>query len=346
MIVVMSPGATLKEIGAVIQAVEAEGLKAQMSKQEAQSTVGILGEPADTLGPRLEKMPGVERVVSVVHSFKISSRAYRPEDTRVRVGQITIGEGTFTVMAGPCAVESAEQVMRTARHVAAAGAAVLRGGAFKPRTSPYSFQGLGEEGLKHLQAASRETGLSVVTEAMGPGEVELVVRYADILQIGARNMQNFRLLEAAGRQPKPVLLKRGLSSTVEELLLAAEYVMACGNPNVILCERGIRTFEKFTRNTLDISAVPVIKRLSHLPVIVDPSHAAGVREYVAPLARAAVAVGADGVIIEAHPEPEKALCDGKQSLTLDDFDGLMRDLRVLARDMGKAWQSCEARRGG
>jgi 3-deoxy-7-phosphoheptulonate synthase len=338
MIVVMNHGATLKEIGAVIKAIEAEGLKAQVSKTDGQSTVGIIGKPREDLSRKLEQMPGVERAIPVHYPFKLASRAFHPADTKIRVGRAVIGEGNFTVMAGPCAVESAEQVMKTARHVAGNGGSVLRGGAFKPRTSPYSFQGLGEEGLKYLKAASEETGLAIVTEAMGPDEIELVGRYADIIQIGARNVQNFRLLDKAGRQDKPVLLKRGMMSTIEEYLQAAEYIMSCGNPNVILCERGIRTFEKYTRNTLDISAIPVIKRLSHLPVIVDPSHACGVREYVAPLSRASVAVGADGIIIETHPEPEKAMSDGKQSLTFDQFTALMKEIEALSRDMGKELQ--------
>jgi 3-deoxy-7-phosphoheptulonate synthase len=335
MIIVMMPTATLKDIGNVIKTIEAEGFKAQVTKSEGITTIGIVGETRGLKEEQFLSIAGVDRVIQVSQPFKMASRAFKPADTIVNVGKIRIGEGTFTAMAGPCAVESKEQVMRAAQEVKQAGAAVLRGGAFKPRTSPYAFQGLGEEGLKILAEARSATGLAVVTEVMAPAELDVVHRYADILQIGARNMQNFRLLEACGKQEKPVLLKRGLSSTIEELLLSAEYIMHFGNPNVIVCERGIRTFEKAYRNTLDIAAVAVIKKLSHLPVIIDPSHAAGIREFVAPLAKAAVAVGADGVIIETHPEPDKALCDGAQSLKLDEFSKLMDQIRPLVRDVGK-----------
>jgi 3-deoxy-7-phosphoheptulonate synthase len=253
----------------------------------------------------------------------------------VKVGEhVRIGGGTFTVMAGPCAVESLEQTLECAIRVAKSGAGVLRGGAFKPRTSPYAFQGLGRQGLEILAEARKQTGLPVITEVMTVEDVPLVAEFADILQIGARNSQTFNLLDAAGRQPKPVLLKRGLSGTIEELLLSAEYILSRGNPNVILCERGIRTYEKATRNTLDISAVPVLKSLSHLPVVIDPSHATGLRHLVAPLAKAAVAVGADGVLIEVHPHPEKALCDGPQSLTPDMFDTLFHELKPIAKAVG------------
>ncbi|MBI4564910.1 MAG: 3-deoxy-7-phosphoheptulonate synthase [Planctomycetes bacterium] len=262
-------------------------------------------------------------------------RERKPADTVVRVNGIAIGEGTFTVMAGPCAVESLEQTLETARRVKKAGAHLLRGGAFKPRTSPYSFQGLGSKGLEILTRAKKETGLAIVTEVMSAEDVPMVALVADILQIGARNMQNFNLLDACGRQSKPVLLKRGLMSTIEELLLSAEYILSRGNPHVILCERGVRTFEKYTRNTLDLSIVPVVKKLSHLPIIVDPSHAAGIRDYVPALSRASVAVGADGLLVEVHPRPERAKCDGSQSLTPDGFDRLMKTLRPIARAVGK-----------
>jgi 3-deoxy-7-phosphoheptulonate synthase len=333
MIVEMNQDATADQIGEISKSIEAEGFRAQVMRVNGHSNIGIIGKPQEEMARKLEKIPGVKQVIPEHEPF--TSRAFRAEDTIIRVKKAVIGEGTFTIMAGPCAVETADQVMKAARHVVAQGGTVLRGGAFKPRTSPYSFQGLGEEGLKYLKAAGDETGLAIVTEAMGPAEVELVARYADIVQIGSRNVQNFRLLEAAGRQDKPVLLKRGMMSTIDEYLQAAEYIMSCGNPNVILCERGIRTFEKQTRNTLDISAVPVIKKLSHLPVIIDPSHATGVREYVSPLARAAVAVGADGILVEVHPDPDQALCDGDQSLKLDEFTTLVRQIKGLAREMGK-----------
>jgi 3-deoxy-7-phosphoheptulonate synthase len=335
----MLPSATLAEIGGAIKAVEAQGFKAHTAKMEGCTAIGIVGE-TQQLGPEIfQALPGVDRVMPVAQPYKMAGRAFKPSDTIVRVGHIRIGEGTFTAMAGPCAVESREQVFAAAAAVKKAGASVLRGGAFKPRTSPYAFQGLGEEGLKILAEAREATGLAVITEVMSPTEVDLVNRYADILQIGARNVQNFRLLEACGKQDKPVLLKRGMMTTIEELLLSAEYIMSCGNPNVLLCERGIRTFERAYRNTLDITAVPVIKKLSHLPIVIDPSHAAGIRELVAPLARAAVAVGADGMLVETHPQPDQALCDGAQSLTLEQFAALMDQIRPLVRDMGKTLAS-------
>ena len=282
-----------------------------------------------------QTLPGVEKVIPVLKPYKLASRDFQKKDTVVKVGSdVRVGGGTFTVMAGPCAVETSEQTLECARRVSKSGARVLRGGAFKPRTSPYAFQGLGREGLEILASARKETGLPVITEVMTVEDVPLVAEFADILQIGARNSQNFNLLDACGRQPKPVLLKRGLSGTIEELLLSAEYILSRGNPNVILCERGIRTYEKATRNTLDISAVPVLKSLSHLPVVIDPSHATGLRHLVAPLSKAAVAVGADGVLIEVHPHPEKALCDGPQSLTPEMFDALIHELRPIAKAVG------------
>jgi len=335
MIIVMRAGATDKEVQGVVGVIRELGNQEHVSRGKETTIIGMIGEERGIEEARFAGLPGVVQVLRVLTPFKLASRQYHPEDTIVKVGRRRIGEGTFTVMAGPCAVESQEQLLKTACEVKKGGAAVLRGGVFKPRTSPYAFQGLGIEGLRFFDKARKETGLAVVTEVMSVTEAAIVGRYADILQIGARNMQNFRLLEAVGRQEKPVLLKRGLSSTIEEFLLAAEYIIKCGNPNVLMCERGIRTFEKYTRNTLDLGAVAAIKKLSHLPVVVDPSHATGVRDYVIPMARAAIAAGADGVIIEVHPEPDKALCDGPQSLTFRQFDQMMKEIVPLAKVMGK-----------
>jgi 3-deoxy-7-phosphoheptulonate synthase len=335
MIIVMKPGAHEREVGAVLRQVESLGGKGHLSNGQKTSIIRVAGDDRRLDPGAFLALRGVERVIPVLHPFRLASREVQPRDTIVRVDGITIGGGTFTVMAGPCAVESLEQTLEAARRVKKAGARLLRGGAFKPRTSPYSFQGLGPKGLEILSRAKAETGLAIVTEVISAEDVSLVAEHADILQIGARNMQNFNLLDACGRQKRPVLLKRGLMSTVEELLLSAEYILSRGNRQVILCERGVRTFEKYTRNTLDISTVPVVKKLSHLPIIVDPSHAAGVRDYVAALALASVAVGADGMMVEVHPHPEKALCDGQESLSPDEFDRLMRDVRPIARAVGK-----------
>jgi 3-deoxy-7-phosphoheptulonate synthase len=327
MIIVMKPGASVRDVGAVLKQIEAHGFKPPLSRGEETTVIGVIGDERKLDGANFATLPGVDRVIPILKPYKLASRDFKKKNTVVRVGDVAIGGGTFTVMAGPCAVESLEQTLDCARRVRKAGAHVLRGGAYKPRTSPYSFQGLGPKGLEILAQARKETGLPVITEVMA-------VEDADILQIGARNMQNFNLLDAVGRQEKPVLLKRGLSSTIEEWLLCAEYILSRGNPNVILCERGIRTFEKATRNTLDIGAVPVIRSLSHLPIIIDPSHATGIREFVPPLAKAALAAGADGVLIEVHPHPEKALCDGPQSLTPEMFEKLVAELRPLARVVG------------
>lgn len=284
------------------------------------------------LDPReLQAWPGIRRVISVRHAFQLAARDYRPEGTQIRVGEVLIGGEEPVLIAGPCAVESRSQLLETAHAVREAGAHMLRAGAFKPRTSPYTFQGLGLAGLELLAEARAATGLPVVTEVMSPEEVPLVAEVADVLQIGARNMQNFSLLKAVGRQPKPVLLKRGMSATIEEWLLAAEYVMAYGNFHVILCERGIRTFERATRNTLDINAIPVVKQLSHLPMLVDPSHGTGDAAYVRPIARAAIAAGADGLLIEVHIRPEAAWSDGRQSLSLEAFARLVQEVRAVAR---------------
>lgn len=285
---------------------------------------------------KIEKMQGVERIILESNAFKLVSREFRAKPTTIKLnGSVNIGSNKITIIAGPCAVESKKQLLETSKFLKNAGASILRGGAFKPRTSPYSFQGLEKKGLKLLAKMREETGLSVVTEVMSPEDVDLVANYADVLQIGTRNMQNYSLLKKVGKINKPVLLKRGMSATIEEFLLSAEYIVSNGNSKVILCERGIRTFEKMTRNTLDLSIVPIVKRLSHLPIIVDPSHATGKRELIEPMAKAAVAAGADGIMVEVHPNPEKALVDGNQSLRLDDFSKLMHELVPVARAVGR-----------
>ena len=334
MIIVMKKNATDGQIDRVVDWIESVGYRAHLSRGTEKTIIGAVG---DARGREQIKsvghMPGVETVVPILKPYKLASREFQGADTVVRVGGVEIGNGSFTVMAGPCAVETEEQLMESAWVAKKAGAQILRGGAFKPRTSPYSFQGLEEEGLKLLKKVRERTGLPVVTEVVNPADVDLVEAHADILQIGARNVQNFALLKRVGQARKPALLKRGMMTTIEELLMSAEYILSEGNPDVILCERGIRTFETATRNTLDLSAVVVLKQLSHLPVIVDPSHAAGHWKYVCPLARAAVAVGADGIIVEVHPEPEKAVCDGMQSLKPEKFYRLMDDLAVLSAAM-------------
>jgi len=334
MIIVMKKSATDGQVDRVIEWIESVGYRAHLSRGTERTIIGAVG---DARGREQIKsvahLPGVENVVPILKPYKLASREFQGADTIVRVGAVEIGNGSFTVMAGPCAVETEEQLMECAYVTKKAGAHILRGGAFKPRTSPYSFQGLEEEGLKLLKKVRERTGLPIVTEVVSPSDVDLVEAHADILQIGARNVQNFALLKKAGQARKPVLLKRGMMTTIEELLMSAEYILSEGNSQVILCERGIRTFETATRNTLDLSAVVVLKQLSHLPVIVDPSHAAGHWKFVAPLARAAVAVGADGIIVEVHPEPEKAVCDGMQSLKPEKFYQLMEDLAVLEAAM-------------
>ncbi len=335
MIVVMRSQASAKEVGSVLKVIEDLGFKPHLSRGEERTVIGVIGNERKVEPSTFEALPGVEKVIPVLKPFKLASREFRPANSEIVVKGVPIGGRKVIMMAGPCAVESLEQTMASAEAVKAAGALVLRGGAYKPRTSPYAFQGLGRKGLEILQEVRAKTGLPVVTEALSVADLPAVAEYADIIQIGARNMQNFNLLEEVGRIDRPVLLKRGMSSTIEELLLSAEYILSKGNPNVMLCERGIRTFEKYTRNTLDISAVPVIKRLSHLPVIVDPSHASGHRELVPALARAAVAVGADGLLVDVHPHPETALCDGPQSLIPADFAKLMDELRSIARVVGR-----------
>jgi 3-deoxy-7-phosphoheptulonate synthase len=334
MIIIMKRSATDAQVDRVVEWIESVGYRAHLSRGTEKTIIGAVG---DARGREQIKsvghLPGVESVVPILKPYKLASREFREQDTVVRVGALGIGDGTFTVMAGPCAVETEEQLMECAWVAKKAGAHVLRGGAFKPRTSPYSFQGLEEAGLKLLKKVRERTGLPVVTEVVNPADVDLVEAHADILQIGARNVQNFALLKRVGQARKPALLKRGMMTTIEELLMSAEYILSEGNPDVILCERGIRTFETATRNTLDLSAVVVLKQLSHLPVIVDPSHAAGHWKYVGPLARAAVAVGADGIIVEVHPEPEKAVCDGMQSLKPEKFYQLMEGLVILEKAM-------------
>ena len=329
MFVVMRQGASEAEILGVKSRILAEGLTPYEHAGANGMQLAVVGEvggrKADLM-VTLGGLPGVAAVTPIARPFKLTSREFHPEDSVVRVLDAAIGDGSLTVMAGPCSVESREQLLETAAAVKAAGATVLRGGAFKPRTSPYSFQGLGVEALRYLAEARDATGLPVVTEVMEPSQVDIVAEYADILQIGARNMQNYSLLNAAGRVARPILLKRGFGATIEELLMAAEYIVAAGNPNVILCERGIRTFESYTRNTMDLAAVPVLHHLTHLPVIVDPSHATGKRWLVRPLALGGVAVGADGVMVEVHPDPDSALSDPEQQLDLAQFAALMADL--------------------
>jgi 3-deoxy-7-phosphoheptulonate synthase len=330
MIVVMKTGSSQDEISRVVNRIEAGGLTAHISQGIEHTVIGALGQTFPELRDTLELLPGVEQVIPVSKPYKLASREFHPRDTIVELNGVAIGGNEIVVMAGPCAVESEEQLLATAQAVKAAGATVLRGGAFKPRTSPYQFRGLGESGLKILAQAGKETQMPIITEVMSPDHVDLVAKYADILQIGARNMQKFVLLDEVGKTKKPVLLKRGLSSNIQEWLLAAEYILAQGNEQVILCERGIRTFESYTRNTMDVSAIPIIEKVSHLPIIADPSHATGKWYLVLPLALAAVAAGADGLLIEVHPNPDLALADGPQSLTFDNFRLLMAQLLPIA----------------
>lgn len=327
MIISMRAHASREEVEAVCERIQESGYRVHTIQGDERVVIGAVGtgDVTECL-ESLQAMPGVETAVRISAPYKFVSREFQPERSRIRVNGTVVGASEFVVMAGPCSVESERQIMETAEAVARAGARVLRGGAFKPRTSPYDFQGLELAGLKLLRKAKAETGLDIVTEVMSDGDVELVAEHADILQIGARNMQNFALLKAAGRAGRPVMLKRGMSSTVKELLMSAEYIVAHGNPNVILCERGIRTFETATRNTCDLAAVAVLNELTHLPVIVDPSHATGKRSLVPAVSRAAVAIGADGIIVEVHPHPEKAVSDGAQSLTIPQFEALMGEL--------------------
>jgi 3-deoxy-7-phosphoheptulonate synthase len=331
MIIVMKSQATEKQIDDVIRWIESVGYKAHPSRGVERTIIGAVGDNRDkTILKYAESLPGVEKTMPILKPYKLASRESHEGNTVVCVGSIKIGGPEFVVMAGPCSIESEEQLLESAYIAKKGGAQILRGGAYKPRTSPYSFQGMEEEGLKILDQVRTRVGLPTITEVINPADVDLVESYADILQIGARNVQNFPLLKAVGHSKKPVLLKRGMMTTIEELLMSAEYILSSGNSQVILCERGIRTFETATRNTLDISAVPVLKGLTHLPVIVDPSHAAGHWKYVIPLSRAAIAVGADGLLVEMHPEPEKAVSDGAQSLKPEKFYQLMDELRALS----------------
>jgi len=332
----MRQGATPSEIAGVARAIETRGWKAHPIPGAQRTAIGITGNRGAVDRPVFESMPGVLEVIPVTHAYKLVSREVKPEDSVVKVGDVPVGAGGFVIVAGPCAVESLDQMLTVARRVKAAGASLLRGGAFKPRTSPYSFQGLGEEGLKILASAREETGLPVVTEAIDTESVDLVERYADAIQIGARNMQNFSLLKRAGRARKPVLLKRGLAATLEEFLMSAEYILSEGNYDVILCERGVRTFSDFSRNTLDLAVVPAVKQISHLPILVDPSHGTGRRDKVVPMSRGAAAVGADGIIVEVHHDPDRALSDGPQSITPDAFASLVGELRQITRVLGKS----------
>ncbi|WP_031516241.1 3-deoxy-7-phosphoheptulonate synthase [Desulfofalx alkaliphila] len=337
MIVVMSHLADQRDIDSVINKLKNFGFQVHLSQGVERTIIGAVGDRTQLLDVGIEAMPGVEKLVPIMRPYKLASRVFKEEDTVVQLGNgVAVGGGNLTVMAGPCAVESKEQLFQVAKEAKEAGAAVLRGGAYKPRTSPYSFQGLEEEGLKLLAEARELTGMPVVTEVMDVNTLPLVCEYADVLQIGARNMQNFFLLREVAKTDKPVLLKRSPAGTIEEWLMAAEYILAGGNPKVILCERGIKTFETFTRNTLDLTAVPVVKYLSHLPVVVDPSHAIGNWRFVQDMSRAAVAAGADGLLIEVHPNPAEALCDGPQSLTPDNFTALMQELKRIAPAMGKS----------
>jgi 3-deoxy-7-phosphoheptulonate synthase len=337
MIVVMKAGSQDKEIDVVMDRLHALGLQGHLSKGVERTVIGVVGVTSamPDLRERLELVPGVAEVVPISKPFKLSSREFEPDNTVIDVGGVKIGGNELVVMAGPCAAETREQVMSTARAVKAAGARILRGGAFKPSTSPYSFRGLGEEGLKLLAEAKEETGLPLITEVLTPQDVELVVKYADILQVGARNMQNFILLDEVGQAKKPVMLKRGLSATIQEWLLAAEYILAQGNRQLILCERGIRTFETYTRNTMDVSAIPIVHKETHLPIIADPSHGTGKWDLVMPLALASVAAGADGLMIEVHPTPDTALKDGAQSLTFEHFGELMKRVGPVAKAVGR-----------
>ena len=331
MIVVMARNSTQQDLGQVQQRIEGRGLRAQISEGAESTVVGVLGVPIPSeFKDELELLSGVSRVIIITKPYKLASREFHPDATIVRVGDACIGGPEPVIMAGPCSVEDEEQMVSTAKAVKAAGATILRGGAFKPRTSPYSFRGMGIEGLKLLHLAKQETGLPIITEVMAPGDVDTVAQYADILQIGARNMQNYNLLDEVGAVGKPVMVKRGMAAPYEEWLLAAEYVLAAGNSQVMLCERGIRGFEQFTRFTLDVAAIPVIQRLSHLPIIADPSHSTGKWYLVTPVALASVAAGANGLLVEVHPNPDQAKCDGAQSLTFENFRGLMDQVHALA----------------
>ena len=332
----MKPNATHEDIDKVVSRIESAGLQAQKSTGEQHTLIGVIGDKSKLANQPIESMKGVDRTMPISAPYKLASRQFRDEPTVIESNGTKIGSRQLVVIAGPCAVENTEQIVRIAQEIKMSGANFIRGGAFKPRTGPYSFQGFGKSALEMLVCAKNETGLGIVTEVMTPHEVELVGQYTDIFQLGTRNMQNFYLLREVGKQQKPVILKRGFSSTIEEWLLAAEYILSEGNPNVILCERGIRTFETHTRNTLDLNAIPAIKELSHLPIISDPSHGTGIRSYVAPMSKASIAAGADGLILEVHHDPDNSMTgDGVQSLFPDQFSILMNDLKHLATAIGR-----------
>jgi 3-deoxy-7-phosphoheptulonate synthase len=335
MIIVMRHDASAKQIADVVARVETRGLRVNISRGEERTIIGVIGDDRPIDRAQFEVLDGVEKTVPILKPFKLASREMHPLDSLVPLDGMKVGGPQIAVIAGPCSVESREQILESAFAVKEAGAVALRGGAFKPRTSPYSFQGLAEKGLELLAEAREATGLPIVTEAMSPEQVPLVARYADVIQVGARSMQNYALLNAVGEAGRPVLLKRGMMSTIEELLMSAEYIMAQGNSRIILCERGIRTFERYTRNTTDINAVPVLKHMTHLPVILDPSHGTGKWEYVTAVARAAIAAGADGLIVEVHPHPDEALSDGAQSLRPEKFAHLVSEVQRIAAAMGR-----------
>lgn len=337
-IIVLRPGAAKKDLRYIVKKLEHKGFTANISRGTERTVIGVIGDTSKITEEESNSfgaLPGVEKVHRIIKPYRLASRDFKPENTTIRIGKHIIGGKKIHIIAGPCAIENRQRLLKIAQEVKKAGATFVRGGAFKPRTSPYSFQGLREEGLKLLAMVGRKTGMPTVTELMDPRDIEAVLQDSDIIQIGARNMQNFRLLQEVGSYDKPVILKRGLSATIKDLLMAAEYILAQGNSKVILCERGIRTFETATRNTLDLSAVPVLKGLTHLPVIVDPSHGVGQWDLVAPMSKAAIAAGADGLMIEVHTNPEEALSDGEQSLKPEKFKVLMRELKVIAKAIGR-----------
>ncbi|GLC78786.1 3-deoxy-7-phosphoheptulonate synthase [Lacrimispora brassicae] len=335
MIIIMKPNASEEAVGKIKDLIESNGLQAHLSKGTEVTIVGVVGDKTKLQGANIEMLEGVDKIVAVTETYKLVNKKFHPEDSVITIGNAKIGPGYLTMMAGPCAIENHDMVLETAFAVKKAGAQFLRGGAYKPRTSPYAFQGLEEEGLKYMKEAREATGLNIVCEITSLRALETAVKYVDMIQVGARNMQNFELLKEAGKAGIPVLLKRGLSATIDEWLNAAEYIASEGNPNIVLCERGIRTYETATRNTLDISAVPVIRSKSHLPIIIDPSHATGVRAYIEPISKAAIAVGADGLIVEVHPCPSCALSDGPQSLTFEQFEKLTKELQPYAKLAGR-----------
>ncbi|MBM4167110.1 MAG: 3-deoxy-7-phosphoheptulonate synthase [Ignavibacteria bacterium] len=338
MVIVLQPKSTQNDIDIVVEKIKQLGLEAHVSKGTERTIIGIIGDERKIQRDQLALLPKVENVIPILKPYKLVSREFKRENSLVNVDGVVVGGNEIIIMAGPCSVENEEQILSTAEIVKKSGAKILRGGAFKPRTSPYAFQGMGEDGLKLLQKARQETGLKIVTEVMESNDAELVEEYADVMQVGARNMQNTKLLRTLSKIKKPVLLKRNFSATLMEFLMAAEYLLAGGNDQVILCERGIRTFVEYTRNTFDLNVIPVIKQLSHLPIIADPSHATGKSDLVMPMSRAAIACGADGLIIEVHPKPENAVSDGDQSVCADKFSQLMNDIRPIATAIGRTIQ--------